>query len=236
MEIIERIKKLHALAERNSSTAEAAAAAEKIQDLCFKYNLELSQVLGTPDKEPHPYLKHEYVMTGVSRLTLHWHRVLWHGLVKTNFCFSFYTPNTTKHTVIGQKHNFDVIVYQYEYLVREIERLGRESLSKQGFIGGKLKGQYFREFCIGAAAEIQRILFNKNAERQRSTEESKALVVVKGGELEKAKKDLLPNMKFTSGRRGSSSHRTTGGADGRAAAHNIPLNRGIGGSSRTLIG
>src|SRR5689334_2968690 len=122
MEIIERIKKLHALAERNSCTAEAAAAAEKIQDLCFKYNLELSQVLDTPDKEPHPYLKHEYVAKG-NRMTMGWQRVLWHGIVKTNFCYSFYTPNTTKFTVVGQKHNFEVVVYQFEYLCSEIQRL-----------------------------------------------------------------------------------------------------------------
>ena len=234
MEIIERIKKLHALSERNNSTAEAAAAAEKIQELCFKYNLELEEILKTPGQQKAPYVKSDYVLPQATRFDVAWKRSLFSGVCKANFCMAIYYPNSARMGVVGQKHNFEAAVYTYEYIVREIERLGREGLKNQGFLWGKEKQRYFKGFCEGASSTLYWKMVNSVKRQADQGSESKALVVLKDKELDVAVKSYFPHM-----RKGGT--RTIGGSsngysDGAKAAQNISVNRGVAGGNRTLIG
>jgi len=232
MEIIERIKKLHALAERNSSTEEAASAAAKIQELCFKHNLELEEILKTSGQQKSPYVKFDYLMPDTTRADVGWKRTLFGGICKSNFCSTVYFPNSTKMAVVGQKHNFEAVCYTFEYLTREIQRLGIEHIRQGGFFG-KEKRRYFQGFCEGAANAVYWKLANSLKQQAAQTTESKALVVVKDKELDAAVRIHFGKTRKVSRRATGNS---SGYSDGTKAGQNINVNRGVGSSSRTLIG
>ena len=237
MDIIERIKKLHALSERNSSTAEAAAAAAKIQELLFTHNLELSKVLGTPGKDPHPYLKNDYIIRGAGAADLVQCRVLFHQIAKANFCYDFYIPNTSKMEVVGQRHNFEAVVYMFEYISGEIRRLALAALQDQAFLRGADKRRYLRGFFEGAVSAVSNKLRATQQQSAQATTESRDLVVVKDGQLKSAVVQFYPRTKFGKEGRARNYGSNSGHADGRAAGSTIAVNRGIGGGgSRTLIG
>jgi len=136
MDIAERIRKLHALSERNSSTHEAAAAAAKAQQLCFQYNLELESVIAAGGAVKAPYIKADYVMQS-TRNDNPWKRHLFNHIANANFCTAIFYPGTSKMGVVGQKHNFDVVCYLFEYLTDEIERLAKQSLKREGITSKK---------------------------------------------------------------------------------------------------
>jgi hypothetical protein len=232
MNIIDRIKKLHALAERNSSTEEAASAAAKIQELCFKHNLELEEIVNAGGDQNAPHVRFDYLMPETTRTDVGWKRTLFGGIAKANFCQPVYIPGTTQMAVVGQKHNFDAVVYTFEYLTREIQRLAIQESRDQRFLSNKERRRYMQGFCEGAASTLYQRLTASFQQQARQTAESRELVVVKDRDLDAAVKIHFPRLHRAS-RRATGS--TGGFSHGRTAANSITVNRGIGSKSRTLI-
>jgi hypothetical protein len=233
MEILDRIRKLFELSQRNNSTAEAAAAAAKIQDLCFKYNVELAQALAAdPTTKQEAYTKYDYILPNTNRADCGWKRTLFNGVCLANFCKAVYIPGTVRMAVIGQRHNFEVVTYEFEYLVKEIQRLALENCVKQAFLSSKLKRQYLAGFCEGAMSAVCDTLRASHTYQAQQTSDGRALVVVKDKQLEIATKEFFPRL--------TKGHRRVGGSqdgrgDGRRIGQGITVNRGIGSQSRTLI-
>jgi hypothetical protein len=232
MNIIDRIQKLFALSQRNSSTDEAAAAGAKIQELCFKHNLELEAILSQGATVKEPYVKYDYLMPQTTRADVGWKRTLFAGVCRANFCKAVYIPNTVRMAVIGQKHNFEVVVYEYEYLVKEIQRLAVEGCQKQGYLRGKDKGRYIRGFCEGAMSQVYYRLDTSYKQQAAATTESRALVVVKDKELDQAVRVYFPRLTTTSRRAGGSAD---GYSDGHKAGASITVNRGVQSTTRKMI-
>ncbi len=233
MDILDRIRKLYRLSERNSSTEEAASAAAKIQELCFAHNLELEEILKTSGEEKTPYVRYDYIMPSTNNVNVGWKRTLFGGIAKANFCQPVYIPRTVKMAVVGQKHNFDAIVYTFEYLTREIQRLALETARDQGFLSNKDRRKYIQGFCEGATSTMYRRLTESFKQQAAATTESRELVIVKDKDLDKAVSVHFPRL--IKGRRRATGS-STGYSDGKTAANSITLNRGVGSTSRTQIG
>jgi len=228
MNISERIRKLHALAERNSSTHEAAAAAAKAQQLCFEHNLELEAVIAAGGGEKAPYIKADYMMKA-TRNDAGWKRSLFNGICKANFCKSVYYARTTKMGVVGQKHNYEVVCYLFEYLTTEIERLAGRSCFENGIIDKR--GKYIRDFCQGAMSSIYRRLQDSIKQSATANTESKALVVVKDKELDAAAYSFF-------GRTHTISRHISCGngfSEGKTAGDNVAINRGVNNQSNQQL-
>lgn len=232
MNILERIKKLWTLSERNANTEEAASAAAKVQELCFKYNLELEAVLAQTGEKKEPYLKYDYLMPETTRFEVGWKRTLFSSVCRSNFCKSLYITGTARMTVIGQKQNFEVACYQYEYLAREIQRLAIEGAKAQGFFSNKDKRKYIMAFCEGASSAVCSTLYRSYETYSAETSDSKALVVVKDKELDAAVKGFYPRLYSGRARRINTG---SGYSDGRTAGASITINPGVGSTSRGLI-
>jgi len=131
--------------------------------------------------------------------------------------------------VVGQKHNFDVVCYLFEYLVDEIERLAKESLKAEGITSKR--AQYIRQFCEGAKVSIYWRLKASVKQTQEADNDSRALVVIKDKELGTAAYKFFGHTHST--RRQVA--KTNGFTQGREAGRNIPLSQGVAGGSKPQI-
>lgn len=227
--ILDKIKKLQALAGNNPSESEAQAAAAKVQALLFAHNLEMRDVEGhTLAGSEEPYEKTEQCLNANS-LTMKWKSILYHGVGKHNFVQTVRHPGTTKLSMIGKRSNIEAVCYLAEYLIAEIERLAtiecRHVLTQ--------KAIYKREFCYGAASRILARLREEREQAARSTVSSTALVVVSDKELQQAVAVHFPSLCSSYSR---SSNRTGGYEAGRQAGAGIGLPRaGIGVSGQRQL-
>src|SRR3990167_2934961 len=228
--ILDRIKKLQALAGNNPNEAEAQAAAAKVQAMLFEHNLEMRDIEGhTLQGKEEAYEKMEHHLDANS-LTMKWKSVLYHGVAKHNFCQTGRHPGTRKLLMIGKRSNLDAVIYLSEYLIREIERLA--SLEVRHVLSQK--AVWKREFCYGAASRILARLREEREQAARSTAQSTALVVVSDRELKQAVAVHFPRL-CTSYNRGST--RTGGYEAGRSAGAGIGLPRaGVGVGGQAAIG
>ena len=216
--ILDKIKKLQALAGNNPNEAEAQAAAAKVQALLFAHNLEMRDVEGhVLQGKEEPYEKTEQILNANS-LTMKWKSVLYHGVARHNFVQTVRHPGTTKLSMIGKRTNIEAVIYLSEYLIGEIERLAtvecRHVLSQ--------KAVYKREFCYGAASRILARLREEKEQAARSSVASTALVVVSDRELKQAVAVHFPRLCSSYSR---SSNRTGGYEAGRQAGNGIGLPR-----------
>jgi hypothetical protein len=232
MNIVERIQKLYRLSERNNSTEEAASAAAKIQELCFKHNLELEAILAQSGDEKEPCVKFDYLFPNTNNFDVAWKRVLLHAICETNFCLDVYYPKTVRMAIIGQKQNYEVAVYEFDYLAKEIQRLAVDYCITQGFLNNKERKNYIKGFCEGAMSSVCAKLRAAHQYQAQQTNESRALVVVKSGEVDKVFKEHFPHTKKSSFR---STGSNSGRSDGRAAGNGISVNRGVNGTQRTQL-
>ena len=227
MDLIERIKKLYNLSTRNSSTAEAAAAAAKIQELCFQNELDLAKILEQGTDPAIPYVKYDFILpdTLAFDVNVNWKKLLCWGVAKANFCSGVSIPGTARMAIIGQKHNYEVVCYTYEYLAREICRLAVEHCVAQAFLDKKDRKNYIAGFCEGAATEVYRALCASVKQQAAATRKSRALVVVKNAELNKAVSVYFPRLikERATPINGSSA----GYRDGRQFGKGISITRGV---------
>ena len=228
--ILDRIKKLQALAGNNPSEAEAQAAAAKVQALLFEHNLELRDVEGyTLQGNEEAYEKMEHHLDANS-LTMKWKSVLYHGVARHNFCQTVRHPGTTKLSMIGKRSNLDAVIYLSEYLIREIERFA--GIEVQHILSQK--AIWKREFCYGAASRILSRLREEREQAAQSTAQSTALVVVSDRELKQAVAMHFPRLQTSSSR---GSNRTGGYEAGRSAGAGIGLPRaGVGVRGQAALG
>lgn len=120
--VIERIKKLAAMADPKSgaSEAEMAMAASKMQELLEAHNLDMS-VIGSSGKGAQKRTD----STGKGGL-YSWQRKLWQGVAELNFCVYFSIKGLAKgsvyeHRLVGSHGNVIATQVMADYLQRAIE-------------------------------------------------------------------------------------------------------------------
>lgn len=128
--IIERIRKLLALAnDRGATEAEAVVAMSKAHDLLAEHNLTMASVGGRKVAE-------ESVLIDQSELTRTydpWVRFIWNACADLYFARYFWTRVRLgsqhyglQHTVVGSKDNVEATKLMASWLVSTVRRLGRQ--------------------------------------------------------------------------------------------------------------
>ena len=222
--VIEKIKKLNALAADMANENEAALAAAKVQALLMQYNLTMETVADKPDANP--YEKNEEELK-CNRNTKGWKAALYHVIARHNFCRIVNFPATTKIAVIGKRHNQEAVRYMFDYLEREIERLAKKAAGYQL----QKKAMYFRDYCNGAVRTINDRLKEQKEAMETTQAECFALVVKTDAELEQAKRAYFPHT--TTGTRYV--RQGEGFTAGREGAQGIGLRKGIGNNQQMAI-
>jgi hypothetical protein len=125
-ELIEKIKKIQALAEKGSM-GEAENAAAMLSRLLVKHNLTLADI---------PKDDARYQGIGYDTMDGHdvgsWRAELMYQLAKHHFCqiIAYNTTDGIKWVLVGKKANQGVVRQMYEWLEEQISRLGSEELIK----------------------------------------------------------------------------------------------------------
>lgn len=149
--LIEKIKKLFALAQRKNNNdgstneAEASAAMAMAQQLLTKYNLDVKTIQDSEKKDSAATASGPREKRQVKRSAMYrWQQTFWGRLAKVNYCFHWTVEVTEprkdnpyrkvkRHVVLGSEANVAVVTVMGEYLTETIERLlpydNREALS-----------------------------------------------------------------------------------------------------------
>ena len=136
--IFSKIRKLLALADnaRNSSEAEAQAAALKVQELLQDHGLSLSQIEAAGGSSDQPEAREKNVEA--RRAMYVWQQNLMATLAANNFCMHRVRYRTVTwtdgknynskwHQMVGRKLNMDVTLSTYDYLVSAMRRAADEA-------------------------------------------------------------------------------------------------------------
>lgn len=172
--VIAKVRKLLALAGNNSNEAEAASAAQKVQDLLEAYNLDMAVI----SQERKTFAARE--KTNLGGGLYKWQRALWYATATLNFCTYYYYKGNKlggvyEHQLIGSKANVIGAQVMAEYLEGVTERLARKWVAenrpgKSIFIKEAIA---YRE---GLAGRLTNRLWSKrwehlNAEKERIKQE-----------------------------------------------------------------
>lgn len=238
--IVERIRKLLALAGNNPNEHEAAAAAARAQEMLAEYNVTMEEVGHAQMHEHDPEFEFDDTIRTLSRP---WRRQLGVMVAMMYFSKYFFTfhyehvPRSKRkcgyirhdiHNFVGARHNLMVAKMIYQYLTATIERLARLGAQSQLAAHRTSYQTSFQHAC--AMRLCQRIavrIADAKAGKLMAPATGTALVVV--GLYEKAeaqaaeyiKKKLGQNL--VSDRKGSRILNEAGFREGRKAGDTISL-------------
>lgn len=184
--ILERIRKLLALADNRGATeAEALLAAEKANALLAEYNLTRFDLMAIKpdDVVLHSELKVE---------SRPWHRPMVTECAHLYFCEAFYTftyetPASRKGylrfdqwTFVGAPHNVQVAAMFGDYLVKAVERLAKEAAAKEPAAS---RSAFITAFKVGAGQRIARRLAERRMEAEKGLRTPAGLLCASGSTL-----------------------------------------------------
>lgn len=169
--VIERIKKLLALANNNPNEAEAEAAMAKATEMLEAYNLDMA-ILGHTAKGA------QRSDTKRSGGLYSWQRKLWAAVAELNFCHylsikGLKAGSTYEHRLIGSHANVIATEAMASYLQGAVEKLAQKWAKEEGFKSVFVRDAIaYREGMTGRLTErlAQRRREVLKAERQREEE------------------------------------------------------------------
>jgi hypothetical protein len=219
--IIEKIKKLLALAN-SSNEHEAALAASHAQRLLSEHNLAMADIeaANKPDKA-------DRVETTLSKTLPKWLRHLSAGVSSAFDCRTVHYPSTGKMTFIGVGADVQIAAYTFVYLNRTVRRLCGSYMKHN--VSPALANRHSelmrQSYYLGAVSTITTRL---KVQKFQTPITSGALVPVKEGLITQAMNEI-GNLRTVRSRK-SYIHPdayTTGQDDGRR----VGINKGIGGGA-----
>lgn len=134
--VIERVKKLLALASNNPNENEAAAASAKAMKMLEDWNLDMATVETAGSKQAVERTDNK-TFGGFYK----WQTSLWTAVAKLNFCMYWRVETEGKnkqkrtswaHRVLGRKENVVSTQVMAEYLQQTVERLAQARAKEQG--------------------------------------------------------------------------------------------------------
>lgn len=202
--VIDKIRKLLALAT-SSNENEAASAAAKAQELMQEYDLSMEAVSTKTDQRLSGIERSERQTLRKAGKPGGWKVALFNCVGATSDCWVYASDNNSRWYdstgyLIGRSQDVEMAHYIFDYLVREMERLQDEygkarwaELSEYAKTHGISTHEAERDFSSmkrhplkakdswirGAAETVITALHNAHRERQRSSEAANALVVHK---------------------------------------------------------
>lgn len=212
--ILEKVKKLLALST-SSNPHESALATAKAQELIAQYNLELSQV---QVDNPVSSYKSQDITTG-RRV---WRRQLLYIIAKYNFCETINDRAKKCMVLIGERHNRELVLFLYEYVAQELERLALVAYERTYTT---LPAITWRDSFYGGALDALNLRLRAQQSKFAATsQECRALVVVKSDALQQAVRQIYPNLQRGQGKRVVL---CDGYYDGKQAGNSIVLHKVI---------
>lgn len=235
--VLDKIRKLHNLANgRNATPGEAAAAAAKVQALLFEHHLTMREVEKAQQGAEDPYAVHSSRNAdGTDKLggpknVRKQLQFLACTIARYNFCTGLLSGQRV--TIVGRAADVEVVWWLYTYLRDELMRLARLSAA-ENVPRGQNPYPWIRSFLLGADREIGRRLAAQREENKKANAESTALVLVSDADLKTAVARFFP--KLGNGRAAKVGS-WDGMAAGREAGRRVSLNRPIGaGPSRGAL-
>jgi hypothetical protein len=155
--ILDKIRKIHALAERAGTEAEAANAAARVQELLAKHNLDLGQVLlkedpGTSMEAGNPFRRTPSHTGILAKICREMFDVLNYFTGSRHFGW--------RYTFIGLRANVEAAATTFEYLTESVEALVAGAKTRNLLYGN----QEFADFRCGAAWRIWEMARQQKAE------------------------------------------------------------------------
>ncbi len=188
--IVERIKKLLALAT-SQNPHEAALAAAKAQELLFRHNLSMAMVeAATEGGANSDYVNDRFDSGG----WMHWRRRLLAAVARNNFCRGVSYQGTREVGIVGEPHNVTVVKHLYAFLVREIIRLADTGVRADRTLDEEERRAWKRSFYLGAVRTIAQRLTEQRERDVNADPNAAALVVRKDQELEDAYREHFPGL------------------------------------------
>lgn len=119
--IIEKVRKLLALAERAGTEAEASNAMARVQEILTKYNLDIDAVKGAGEASfTQEHQEFEWNQS--------WIRQVYMGVAHLYFCHMYYTPNGTDNqviTLVGKPVNLQTARYVADVIIATGKRMAK---------------------------------------------------------------------------------------------------------------
>lgn len=166
--VIEKVKKLLALAANNANENEASAATAKAMDLLAAYNLDMA-VIGRTAKGKQGERSDKKSKGGLYA----WQRNIWHAVATLNFCMYWSIRGTTRgstyeHRLLGSVANVISAEVMADYLQQTVERHAKQYAASNGFSSPFVRDAIaYRE---GMSARIVERLSRLREERIREDE------------------------------------------------------------------
>ena len=220
--IIEKIRKLLALAN-SSNEHEAALAAAHAQRLLSEHNLAMADI----ESEQKPQSA-DKVEAQVSKVLPKWVRHLIYGVCITFDCQAIHHPATGKMTFIGVGADVQIAAYTFAYLDKTVRRLcsGYMKVHVSGDVSSRHRELKRQSYYLGAVSTIISRLREQKAVTPTTPG---ALVPVKEALIRKAMSEIGPTRTVRNRRSYIDSHAYT---KGQQDGHTVGINKGISGSRR----
>jgi len=235
--IIERVQKLMQLeqgAKDIGSLEEAANAAEKVQRLLMKYNLEMADISRHSPESKQDMGKAVMRDVIAQKNEGQWIYRLYSVLAKHNFCdvvfTSFMMDNRKKNkfvNLIGTKDNVEVVNFMAAQLEQRLRELEKRAWSI-GKIYGEKRNAFRRGYFMGAAHGIDTQLDNAKKQMMQESTMTSALVIANDKALAQAVALIFPNLR--TGKAPKRLSAQVGGSMGYNDGKSMSINQGIGGN------
>jgi hypothetical protein len=184
--LVDRIRKLMELGDegRNNSVNEAATAAALAQKLMFENKISMAEL--EIDESEDPIIERDVWASEKAKRVTTWKNHLLAGIAFNNFCRlvnrrSRYNgfKNATKAQVLiyGRQQDVESVLYMYQYLVKEVERLCLQEAAKNFEPKEPGRKKWSNSFRIGAADTIgMRLSQERRAQEVKAAESFTALI------------------------------------------------------------
>jgi hypothetical protein len=216
--IIEKIRKLLALAN-SSNEHEAALAAAHAQRLLSEHNLAMADV----EAKHHPQSA-DKVETTAAKTLPKWVRNLSGGVCSAFDCQAIHHPAQGKMSFIGVGADVQIAAYTFAYLDRTVRRLCSSYMKyrvNDGNLSNRNKELMRQSYYLGAVSTINSQLVQQKVQTPVTPG---ALVPIKEGLIKKAMSELGP-IRTVRGRRSyiNSNAYNQGQTDGK----NVSVHKGV---------
>jgi len=129
--VIDRIRKLVALAQGGASESEAEQAMARVHGLLAEHNLRLPEVLEDERPGRPPDAPRDRVLETVDAADHPWERPIWSATAALYFCACFYDrprgrASCVGYSLVGKPHNILVSRLMTDYFLKTIRRLARQ--------------------------------------------------------------------------------------------------------------
>ncbi len=240
--IMERVRKMLALANSTSFPEEAATALRMVEKLLAKHNLSMAEVKVHTDKQDNGNTSGGGKVGEtdfVNRNGRPWMRRMYYHCAHLYGCEYLYQRRwggKTAQIFIGKPHNIAVAKEMGDYLIKSIRRLSRAAKRQQLDEFGFVPEKFVTSFSVGAASEVGHRISKLIKERKGASEaepakgkadESTALAVVMTNELQQARDFMDKNIATVKKNSRQTSVNHSAYSQGIAAGKGIGLNTQI---------